>query len=342
MKNKKYLNNFIWFFILIISCDKKLHNEVAYSTIKSFQFTEIGRKEISEIVFPESWDIRSYSDSEAPPLTKEAVFFEQKLNDLDYFESTKGRLVTSKFYDNILFKKNQKIDSLFILDSISNKDVSFVYIKSYKTVNGDYDFPPKIREIDLLIFSKLKFKEKVNIYSYRDYPFAIGMRLGYLSAKGDLYLKDFEVDEEKTAFVHEEHLKISTNGNIKTISETNKFKLKNQVEIPNNSINLINWKGTYEITTRGISQYDNKEINLLYTITMESNKLGILSIGADQVQDYWCEGNYIFAIENNILHGKGKCEQDDMDDFYLKSENEKFYIKSKRFLNQDWQELTKD
>ena len=228
MKNKKYLKNFIWVFILLLSCDKKLNYEVENSTIKPFQFVEIGSKEISEIVFPESWDIRTYSDSEAPPMTKEAAYFEEKLNDLDYFESTKGRIVKSKFYDKIFYKENQKIDSLFILDSISNKNTSFVYVKSFKTENGNFEFPPKLREIDLLIFFNSKLKEKINIYSYRDYPYAVGMRLGHLSKRGDLYLKDFEVDEEKTSFVHEEHLHISADGNIKSVSASKNSKIKDR------------------------------------------------------------------------------------------------------------------
>ena len=228
MKNKKYLKNFIWVFILLLSCDKKLNYEVENSTTKPFQFVEIGSKEICEIVFPESWDIRTYSDSEAPPMTKEAAYFEEKLNDLDYFESTKGRIVKSKFYDKIFYKENQKIDSLFILDSISNKNTSFVYVKSFKTENGNFEFPLKLREIDLLIFFNSKLKEKINIYSYRDYPYAIGMRLGHLSDRGDLYLKDFEVDEEKTSFVHEEHLRISADGNIKSVSSSENSKIKDR------------------------------------------------------------------------------------------------------------------
>lgn len=341
MKQKNYIKNFVWVFILILSCEKKIHNDVENSIKKPFQFTQIGRREISKIIFPDQWNIQTYSDSEAPPMTEEAVYFEKKLNDLDYFTSTKGRLIKTKFYDNLIGKKNQKIDSLFILDSITNKDVSFVYIKSFKTEKGNYEFRPTMNDIDLLIFSNSKFKKKLNIYSYRDYPYSVGIRLGYLNAKGDLYIKDFEVDEEKTALVKEEHIKISDNGNIKIILDDKKSKMKKQVEVTKNITSLTNWKGTYKITTAAISQFDNKEFELLYTITMNSNKIGILSIGADQVQDYWCEGNYTFTNENNILHGRGKCDQDDMDDFYLKIDSGKYYIKSKRFINKDWQELTK-
>lgn len=225
---KNITTSLLLFMILLglQSCEKKnLKNSnlgITNSTKKTFQFTEIGRKEILDVKFPDYWNTQTYNDSEAPPMTKEAVYFEEKLNDLDYFDSVKGRLIKTKFYNTFLTEKNQKIDSLFILDSISNKDISFVYIKSYKTENGQYDWPPTFQEIDLLIFSKSKFKEKVNIYSCQNYPFAVGMRLGYLNREGDLFVKEFDTDEEKTAFVKEEHIQISKDGSTKLISSAKK------------------------------------------------------------------------------------------------------------------------
>ncbi|WP_333852037.1 hypothetical protein [Epilithonimonas sp.] len=102
------------------------------------------------------------------------------------------------------------------------------------------------------------------------------------------------------------------------------------------------WKGEYKITTKGISNYNQKEIDLLYSISVTTNESAILSIGADQVQDYWCEGDYYLTEENGILKATGKCDEDDINDFYLKQENGVYYIKSKRFLNQNWQVLKKE
>ena len=116
-------------------------------------------------------------------------------------------------------------------------------------------------------------------------------------------------------------------SNNKIISNTN--SLKSQQD----------WRGNYEITTKAISEYNNKEIDLSYSITVISDKSSTLSIGAEQSQDYWCEGEYQLNEEQRILHAKGKCDEDDINDFYLKQENGKYFIKSKRFLNQDWQEL---
>ena len=106
--------------------------------------------------------------------------------------------------------------------------------------------------------------------------------------------------------------------------------------------NNNDWKGSYKISTKVTSQYDNNETNVLYSITVESDQKAILSIGAEHVEDYWCEGEYRLIKEDNTLHAKGKCDQDDVDDFYLKNENKKYYIRSKRFINRDWQELKKE
>lgn len=101
------------------------------------------------------------------------------------------------------------------------------------------------------------------------------------------------------------------------------------------------WKGRYQITAKAISEYNQKQIDLLYTITITSRHTAVLSIGADQVQDYWCEGEYMLKETQGVLHAKGKCDEDDSSDFYLKQDKGSYFIKTKRFLNQDWQEIKK-
>lgn len=103
----------------------------------------------------------------------------------------------------------------------------------------------------------------------------------------------------------------------------------------------IDWRGEYLISAPALSLYNNEKIDLLYIITIDDDERGILSIGADQVQDYYCEGEYKLSKEDKVIHARGKCDRDDMDDFYLKHENGAYYIKSKRFLDTDWQILKK-
>ena len=79
-----------------------------------------------------------------------------------------------------------------------------------------------------------------------------------------------------------------------------------------------------------------------YYINISNSNSAILSIGAKHSEDYLCEGDYKLQEKDNVLHARGKCDQDDRDDFYLKFEGGKYFIKSKRFINQDWQELKKE
>jgi len=121
---------------------------------------------------------------------------------------------------------------------------------------------------------------------------------------------------------------------------------KEQSKPNKNSLSITNkpktWKGNYEITTKAISDYDNKEFDLYYAISIESESSSILSIGADHSEDYWCEGSYNLQISDNIIHASGKCDQDDVNDFYIKYQEGNYYIKSKRFLSKDWLELKKE
>lgn len=117
---------------------------------------------------------------------------------------------------------------------------------------------------------------------------------------------------------------------------------KKETGYPNtNKEDKANFNGDYDIAAKAISQYDNKEIELYYAITVKNDKSALLSINAEQVQDYWCEGPYTLYNQDNIIHARGKCDQNDLDDFYIKHEDNKYFIKSKRFINQNWQELHK-
>jgi hypothetical protein len=103
-----------------------------------------------------------------------------------------------------------------------------------------------------------------------------------------------------------------------------------------------NWDGDYSIKTKAISnQEDHQEIDLRYYINIKGKK-AILSVGAEFTEDYWCEGDYYLESKNGGIYAIGKCDDNDINDFAIKEENNQFYIKSKRFKNQDWQLLEKE
>lgn len=94
--------------------------------------------------------------------------------------------------------------------------------------------------------------------------------------------------------------------------------INNEVKIiPNKS---INWIGDYYINAKAISNYNKKEIDQKYYISITDNYSTILSIRANQTQDYLCEGEYHMIKEKEVLKTNGKYDVNDINDFYLKFE----------------------
>lgn len=313
--------------------DKKIEN-------KLFQFTEIGNKELLTTKFPQQWRVRPYENSF--PISESDAINESNLNKLDYFDNVKGKLLKNKKYISFMTEKGFRLDSIFVVDSISNKKQSFIYLKTSKTIEDpNYDFPPTVHQIDILVFENSQFSRKLNIYTKKSYPFAIDLKLGYFNKDGNLFTKEFKTDEENTIFTKEEHFKLSNDGLIikqnSTIIKENKSSIAKK-----NILKEVDLIGAYKIYAPAVSNSNGEEISLGYFITIKSSTKAILSIDAKYSEDYGCEGEYRLTNNENVIHAKGKCDQDSVDDFYLKYENGKYFIKSKRFINQDWQETIKE
>jgi phage FluMu protein Com len=141
-------------------------------------------------------------------------------------------------------------------------------------------------------------------------------------------------------------INVNENSSEYSITQDRKFIVKKE-DIANNPKKSITkpdktWIGEYIIKTDALSNADNKKFTLRYYITINSLSDAILSIGAENPQDYTCEGDYTLQIDNNTLFASGKCDEDDINDFYIKKENNSFFIKSKRFLSKDWLEIKKE
>jgi len=337
--NMKYFIIVILSVITVIGCKKNFQVD-AEKENRLFQFTEIGSKKLIITKFPPQWRIHPYESSF--PISESDMINESNLNKLDYFTDVKGNLVENRNYIPFITEKGFRLDSTFVVDSISHKNQSFVYLKTFKTIEDpNYDFPPTVHQIDILVFINSQFSQRLNIYTKKSYPFAIYLKLGYFDKGGNLFTKEFKTDEENTKFTKEEHFKLSTNGLIakqnSIIIEENKDNIVKQ-----NILKESDLIGAYKIYAPAISNSNGKEISLGYFIKVKSPAKAILSIDAKYSEDYGCEGEYELTHRENIIHAHGKCDQNDSDDFYLKYENGKYFIKSKRFLNQDWQKLIKE
>lgn len=264
-------------------------------------------------------------------------------------------------------------DSKSFVYSKKDKKGYYVYDKTFKKNNYSNSLSRiygKINlnnDIDLLFIERKpnddEFTEPiVTLYSYNN---KLNSKIDSLSiyetieGEGNRE-KRFKMDMSKNIYIYEnssgydftnngkEILITENNQNKYSISNNGKFVLqekKQNTPISNGKLSPPNktWFGSYSIKTDAISNADNKKIILKYYITINSLSDATLSVGAENPQDYNCEGDYTLQKEDdNTLSGSGICNENDINDFYIKKENDKYFIKSKRFINQDWQELKKE
>lgn len=102
-------------------------------------------------------------------------------------------------------------------------------------------------------------------------------------------------------------------------------------------------KGSYFIKTKveSIETGDLMEISFYFEFQTSG---AILSIGTKNSLEAYCEGSYAVIKDKEGLKlkytGEGTCTSDEEESsFFVKKENDQYYIKSKRFINEDWQLL---
>lgn len=106
-------------------------------------------------------------------------------------------------------------------------------------------------------------------------------------------------------------------------------------------------KGSYFINAKVSSITTGETISIGFNLYVENDKKATLRLSTDASSEAYCEGDYKLSSESNLIKlqytGEGICTDDNEEsNIYIKKEREQYYIKSKRFENQDWQELTKD
>ncbi|MCX8523671.1 hypothetical protein OF897_07015 [Chryseobacterium formosus] len=201
-------------FLFLLACNKSSRNTNQSFNLKNkseqkIEFTEIGNKNLPLFNFPKRWYVQVYD--EAPPMNREDSANQKKMEQLDFFDEVKCKIINKNKYNEILMNKKEKLDSLFLIDSISIANRRLLYIKYYKTLN--YDSSPKEKGIDILIYDKNRLVKRINAYSNKSYPYAVEKKVGYLDKSGILYTKTFEIDEEGVSYVKSE--KINCNDFLK-------------------------------------------------------------------------------------------------------------------------------
>ena len=135
----------------------------------------------------------------------------------------------------------------------------------------------------------------------------------------------------------------------KEIAQSNSLSIDHQndiLKLHETKVFLLE-KGAYFINTKVESITNGENIHLKFNFFVENNKKMNLRISTNNSDDAYCEGNYkLIALENIIMaeyDDEGICtDEKEESNFYFKNNDGKYYIKSKRFINQDWQELKKE
>lgn len=172
-------------------------SNIIKETPQQVKFRALGNKNLTLCNFPKHWVVQVFDEGE--PMTKEDSLHKKNMEQLDFFDDIKGRLVKDNKYEKVLLEDNkkEKVDSLFLIDSYSIENKQIVYLKYYKTINdSNYDFPPSEKNIDVLIYDKNNLVKRLNVYSSKNYPSIVEKKIGYLDELGTLFMKTFEIDEE--------------------------------------------------------------------------------------------------------------------------------------------------
>jgi hypothetical protein len=100
-------------------------------------------------------------------------------------------------------------------------------------------------------------------------------------------------------------------------------------------------KGSYFIKTKVASVETGDPIEISFYFEFQTSS-AILSIGTTNSLEAYCEGSYAIVKDKEGVKlkytGEGTCTSDEEESsFLIKKENDQYYIKSKRFINEDWQ-----
>lgn len=139
-----------------------------------------------------------------------------------------------------------------------------------------------------------------------------------------------------------------TTLNIKDENDSQYKKWKSEFlispESPQNA-DIGEIKGSFFIKTKVSSVETGDPIEISFYFEFQTSN-ATLSIGTKNSLEAYCEGSYNVIKNKGGLKlkyiGEGTCTSDEEESaFLIKKDNDKYYIKSKRFINQDWQLFNK-
>jgi hypothetical protein len=107
----------------------------------------------------------------------------------------------------------------------------------------------------------------------------------------------------------------------------------------------VDLDGGYKVNALVTTIENEDTIRLNFYFTFHKSN-AMLSIGTNEYLEAYCEGNYKRSMDGDLILleyvGEGLCPTGGEGDFVIKYEDNKFLIRSKRFLGNEWQVLMKN
>jgi hypothetical protein len=266
--------------------------------------------------------------------------------------------IIEKQQNKIIFNRVETIsttqdDSFFIFKDNSTLLISQLNGNQYFVIDGKYRFLTKsfLESANTTTYLYSYKNEKILIVEGNDYY--AGVFYVYYFYNENLYeigtfnLRYPKIEEDPDSGIVNFNIEKNETNDIIIMPYVKKQLVKKYIF--KSSVNKLmkvenlntDWIGEYEISPMIVSQHRGEVLEVKYLIKIDSDTHAILEIESTYHQDNFCQGEHELVLENNILHAVGKCKETGAEEFYIKKDNDKYFIKSRRFVNQDWQELKK-
>lgn len=252
---------------------------------------------------------------------------------------------------------NQLLDSILLCGDYS-------YMNGYFTIpyNGCIYKPEtinKIGNIEIYLMPKKKINEndieneekKINTLSINDLKNNYKIYLFIIDKKFLEYNKNMEV-AYYPMFPHKQMVYMYSNkwekiNTLNILDENNAMYKKVKGDLLRSDLisDTVTLDGNYHVKTKVVSVESGDPIELDFYINVKQPE-ATLSIGSNNGMESYCEGAYNIQKDGDVFMleyiGEGICTSDVNESvFVIKYENDKFYIRSKRFYDDKWIVLTK-
>jgi hypothetical protein len=321
----------------------------------------MGLKKLIDYDFPKTWNKLKDFDDQNINLNIDKIS-ETGYDSINYFIKNYYSLL----FDSITLNKKMKLEFIPKINSYQSKyskidscyygktifETEKYVLKLYKNGN-EYDKLSGsenlsiIKYLLLVTFDKQNnIKDYLTIYYNNNSLYEYNDKYFYIDKNKNITLKYFHSDELESQFLGEEKWNLNSEGKFIQKSGNVDPSLKNYPTgiVKDSTVPVSkftkkdNWNGSFYIKTQIISDATKQITDIEYFIFIKDN-YAILSIGAEHSKDKWCQGDYSLEKRDGFIYAKGKCDQDDVNDFSIKMENDNYYIQSKFFINKGWQQL---